>query len=153
MLPQRLSSNKELARSRGQAAVSVRILQRESSIMIHRRIPLFLVLLPMLLCPGIAPMLHAQEVKTITIHAKKYQFMPSEITVKKGQTVKLILISDDVAHGLAVKGLGIRADIPKGKKPVEVTVTPEKTGDFKGECSKFCGMGHGSMHFMVHVVD
>ena len=66
--------------------------------------------------------------------------------------MRLILISDDVDHGLAVKDLGIRADMPKGKR-VEVTVTPDQAGDFKGTCSRFCGAGHGSMKFVVHVVD
>ncbi|HEX3438619.1 MAG TPA: cupredoxin domain-containing protein [Pseudacidobacterium sp.] len=95
---------------------------------------------------------HAQATRTITIHAKRYKFMPEEITLTKGEQVKLILISDDVAHGLAVKGLGLRADMPKHKQ-VEVTVTPDQAGDFPGTCSRFCGAGHGSMKFLVHVVD
>jgi cytochrome c oxidase subunit 2 len=95
---------------------------------------------------------YAQKVHTITVHARRYAFAPAEITLHQGETVKLKLISDDVAHGLAVKDLGIRADMPKGK-PVEVLVTPEQVGDFAGTCSHFCGMGHGSMSFVVHVVD
>jgi cytochrome c oxidase subunit 2 len=94
----------------------------------------------------------AESVRTITVHAKRYKFLPAEITVSKGEPVRLILISDDVDHGLAVKDLGIRADMPKGKR-VEVTVTPDQAGDFKGTCSRFCGAGHGSMKFVVHVVD
>lgn len=94
----------------------------------------------------------AEGVRTITVHANKYKFLPAEITVSKGEPVRLILISDDVDHGLAVKDLGIRADMPKGKH-VEVTVTPDQTGDFKGTCSRYCGAGHGSMKFVVHVVD
>ena len=64
------------------------------------------------------------QVQPITIHAKKYAFEPAEITLKKGETVKLILISDDVAHGLEVKGLKLKSDMPKGKA-VEVSVTPD----------------------------
>jgi cytochrome c oxidase subunit 2 len=92
------------------------------------------------------------QTPTITIHAKRYQFVPADITLTKGETAKLVLISDDVDHGLAVKGLGIRADMPKHKR-VEVTVTPETAGDFHGACSRFCGAGHGSMKLVVHVVD
>lgn len=88
---------------------------------------------------------------TITIHAKRYAFIPAEITLKKDETVTLLLISDDVPHGLAVSGLGIRSDMLKGT-PTAVTLTPTKTGDFGGVCSRFCGMGHGSMKFTVHVV-
>ena len=94
----------------------------------------------------------AESVRTITVHAKRYKFLPAEITVSKGEPVRLILISDDVDHGLAVRDLGIRADMPKGKRVV-VMVTPDQTGDFKGTCSHFCGAGHGSMMFVVHVVD
>jgi cytochrome c oxidase subunit 2 len=96
--------------------------------------------------------LGAQAERTITIHAKRYQFVPGEITLVKGEPVRLVLISDDVDHGLAVKGLGIREEMPK-HKTVEVEVTPEQTGDFPGSCSRFCGAGHAEMKFIVHVVE
>jgi cytochrome c oxidase subunit 2 len=95
----------------------------------------------------------AQEpVNTIEIHARRFSFDPSEINLKKGETVKLRLISDDVAHSLVVPGLKINAPMVKSH-PTEITVTPESTGDFKGQCGKFCGSGHGSMIFTVHVKD
>ncbi len=98
---------------------------------------------------------HAQNpkaAKTIVIHARKYAFTPNAITLKKDETVKLVLISDDVHHSLAVRGLGIRSDIKPGH-PVDVFVTPTTVGDFPGACSFFCGSGHRDMEFMVHVVD
>jgi cytochrome c oxidase subunit 2 len=79
-------------------------------------------------------------------------FLPSEITLKKGETAKLILISDDVLHGLAVKGLGIRVNMPAGQR-TEVLVTPTRTGDFPGTCSVSCGSGHRQMDFVVHVIE
>ena len=88
--------------------------------------------------------------RTIEIHAHRYAFTPSEITVKKGETVKLELFSDDVTHSLLIKDLGIDQTITKGK-PVEVTLTPQKTGDFHGQCGHFCGSGHGKMAIAVHV--
>ena len=72
-----------------------------------------------------------QPEKTIVIHARKFAFSPSEITLKKGETVKLVLISDDVRHGLAVRGLGIRSEIKPGRK-TELIVTPTEVGDFPG---------------------
>jgi cytochrome c oxidase subunit II len=87
----------------------------------------------------------------ITIHAKRFAFQPSEITIYKGETVKLDLTSDDVAHSLVVEGLNINTPITKGHI-TEISVTPDKTGDFKGKCGRFCGTGHGSMRFVVHVV-
>jgi len=99
----------------------------------------------------IAPRAQApQPVKTIVIHARKYAFLPNTISLKKEETVKLILISDDVRHGLAVRGLGIRAEITPGH-PATVVVTPTEVGDFPGSCSFFCGSGHRDMEFMVHV--
>jgi len=95
----------------------------------------------------------AQEPETtIEIHAHRFSFTPAEITLKKGETIKLRLISDDVAHSLVVPGLKINAPMVKSH-PTEITVTPDSTGDFKGKCGKFCGSGHGSMLFTVHVKD
>ncbi len=87
---------------------------------------------------------------TIEIHAHRFAFTPAEIDLKKGETVKLRLISDDVAHSLVVPALKINAPMVKGH-PTEITVTPDSAGDFHGQCGKFCGSGHGSMVFTIHV--
>jgi cytochrome c oxidase subunit II len=87
---------------------------------------------------------------TIDIHAHRFAFAPSEITIKAGETVKLQLFSDDVAHSLRVPGLRINEEFSKGH-PGEVIVTPNSVGDFRGECGRFCGSGHGSMLFTIHV--
>jgi cytochrome c oxidase subunit II len=88
----------------------------------------------------------------IEVHAKRFSFTPSEITVKKGETVKLSLISDDVTHELVIPDLQVKQEVGKGK-PAEVTFVPNKVGDFKGMCGHFCGTGHTSMTFIVHVKD
>jgi cytochrome c oxidase subunit 2 len=87
----------------------------------------------------------------IEIHAKKFEFVPAEITLKQGVPVKLKLVSDDVEHSLVIAGLGVKQDMKVGQ-PAEITVTPTATGDFKGDCGVFCGIGHGKMHLIVHVV-
>lgn len=102
-----------------------------------------------LLCPAVN--LRAQQ-NTIEIHAKRFEFVPAEITLKKGQTATLSLVSDDVPHSLLVEGLKINAPIVKDH-PTQIQVTPQQTGDFKGRCGKFCGMGHGKMTFTVHVTE
>jgi cytochrome c oxidase subunit 2 len=88
----------------------------------------------------------------VEIHAKRYAFVPAEITLKKGETVKLELVSDDVIHSLVIDGLHLKVRMPAGEK-VEASVTPEQTGDFKGKCGVFCGSGHGTMALTVHVVN
>lgn len=95
--------------------------------------------------------LGAQQ-NTIEIHAKRFEFSPSEITLKKGQPVTLSLISDDVPHSLLVEGLGINVAAVKGHATT-AQVTPQKTGDFSGRCGRFCGTGHGRMKFVVHVTE
>jgi cytochrome c oxidase subunit 2 len=96
---------------------------------------------------------HAQDAtRTIEVHAKRFAFSPAEITVKKGETVKLVLTSDDVTHSLVISDLNVKETMPKGHT-TEVIITPTKTGDFQGKCGHFCGSGHGSMIFTVHVTD
>ena len=95
----------------------------------------------------------AQEsTSTIEIHARRYEFAPSEITLNVGKPVKIVIISDDVAHSLLVPGLKINKEATKGH-PAEITITPDSAGDFRGECGRFCGSGHGSMLFVIHVKD
>lgn len=100
---------------------------------------------------GVAPSAIAQQAqKTITIHSKKYAFEPAEITLKKGEPVKLVLLSDDTPHGLAVPALALHLDASQGQ-PDEAVVAPAAAGDFPGKCSRFCGVGHRDMKFTVHV--
>lgn len=96
---------------------------------------------------------NAQEApRAIEIHAKRFSFRPSEITIKKGEPVKLELTSDDVPHSLLIEALHVNGTMTKGHV-TEVLVTPQTAGDFKGKCGRFCGSGHGSMTFTVHVTD
>ena len=90
--------------------------------------------------------------RRIEIHAQRFSFVPAEITINKGETVTLALTSDDVPHSLLVEGLHINSTITKGHI-TEVNLSPETTGDFKGRCGRFCGSGHGSMLFVIHVVE
>lgn len=96
---------------------------------------------------------HAEKkISTITIHAKRYQFVPAEITLTVGKPVRLVFIADDIAHGIAVDGLLSDLNINPGQ-PTVVVITPSKIGDFAGRCSRYCGVGHERMKFLVHVVE
>jgi cytochrome c oxidase subunit II len=96
---------------------------------------------------------HAQAApRRIEIIAKKFDFTPAEITLKKGEPVVIVLKSEDVAHGLRFRELGFNVKVSKGQTS-EATLTPTKTGDFVGQCSVFCGSGHGKMKLTLHVVD
>jgi cytochrome c oxidase subunit II len=97
--------------------------------------------------------LHAQsEPRRIEVAAKRFAFEPGEITLKKGQPVVLVLKSTDVAHGLRFRELNLNVKVEKGGT-TELRFTPDKTGDYVGHCSVFCGSGHGAMTLTLHVVD
>ena len=90
--------------------------------------------------------------KTITVTSSKFAFTPSELTLKKGEPVVLTLKSSDVAHGLRFRELNVDIKVNKGGT-AQVQFTPDKTGDFVGHCSVFCGSGHGTMMLTLHVVE
>jgi len=94
----------------------------------------------------------ASEPRRVEISAKRFSFDPGTITLKKGELVVLVLKSNDVPHGIRVRELGLDMKAPKGGS-FEVRITPDKTGDFLGHCSVFCGAGHGSMTITIHVVN
>jgi len=92
------------------------------------------------------------EAKVIRISAKKFEFSPSTITLKKGEPVVLELSSEDRTHGFNLKDFAIRADV----KPSEVTrinFTPDKTGSFTFSCDVICGGGHADMSGTLVVTD
>ena len=88
----------------------------------------------------------------IEITARRFAFTPGEITLKRGQPVVLVLKSVDVAHGLRFRDLNVEVKVG-AHGTSEVRFTPQKTGDFVGHCSVFCGSGHGGMALTMHVVD
>ncbi len=96
------------------------------------------------------PVLCQDPARVIEVHAHRYAFEPSSITVQRGETVRLRLIADDVPHSLLIEALGINETASKSH-PGDMVFTATKTGDFQGRCGRFCGSGHGKMLFIVHV--
>jgi cytochrome c oxidase subunit 2 len=97
--------------------------------------------------------LSAQESgQRIEIVAKRFDFTPGDITLKKGVPATIVLTSSDVDHGLKFKELNVVVNAKKGQTK-EVTFTPDKTGTFVGQCSVFCGSGHGNMKMTLHVTE
>ncbi|VVB98770.1 Nitrous-oxide reductase [uncultured archaeon] len=82
--------------------------------------------------------------KEFSITAKQFEFLPSTITVNKGDTVKLNLTSADVAHGIALPDFGVSKEIPAGET-VSVEFTADKSGTFTFFCNVPCGEGHREM--------
>jgi cytochrome c oxidase subunit II len=88
--------------------------------------------------------------RVIEVHARRFAFDPPSITVHHGETIRLRLISDDVPHSLLIKSLGINEAASKSH-PGDILFTASQAGDFVGRCGRFCGSGHGNMHFVIHV--
>jgi len=94
----------------------------------------------------------ASAPRRIEVIAKRFTYIPAEITLKKGDPVVLALRSDDVTHGVKFPELNLDTEIRKGVTS-ELSFTPMQTGDFVGHCSRFCGAGHGSMILTLHVTE
>ena len=111
-----------------------------------------LALVAGLLVPASRPARAQEGGRVVVVTAKRFEFSPSEITLKKGETVKLQLRSEDVTHGFFVRPLGIDTDIAPGETK-ELTLTPQAAGRFRVICDHFCGAGHGGMKMTIVVED
>ena len=77
-------------------------------------------------------------VKEFTITAVKFGYTPNTITVKKGDTIHIIIDNADGMHGMKITDLGLSGD-------KEVTFVAEEAGTFTWRCNNFCGTGHKEM--------
>ena len=109
-----------------------------------------------------------QNVQVINMTAKKYEFNPSSVHVKKGTKVQLHITALDHQHGLKVNvypdggstkgepGLVFTSPqdcwaIPKGQT-VTIEFVAKTPGSYPFKCCKFCGFGHMGMKGQI-VVD
>lgn len=83
--------------------------------------------------------------QVIKITAKKFEYSPNEIRIKKGVPVILEFTSLDRTHGFTIPEMdGIRATIEPGKT-TRVRLVPQKAGTYDFFCDVFCGEGHENM--------
>jgi len=94
----------------------------------------------------------AENEQVIMITAKKFEYSPKEITLKKGVPVALQFTSLDRLHGFNCPGLKLRIDIRPGKENI-LRFTPDKAGTFPFHCDNFCGTGHEGMKGMIIVTE
>ena len=80
----------------------------------------------------------------VKIIAKRFQYAPSEIPLKAGQTMLLEITSLDFIHGMKIPDLNMRADLPPGRV-TKLHVRFDKPGDYAFLCDNFCGDGHEEM--------
>jgi cytochrome c oxidase subunit 2 len=93
---------------------------------------------------------HAASPKVIPITARRFGFTPNRIVIKRGEPVKLHLVSEDVTHGFFMRGLKLDEVIEPGT-PTDVVINPAEAGTFTTICDHFCGAGHGNMNMTIVV--
>ena len=87
----------------------------------------------------------SNEVREFQISAERFAFTPNAIEVKECEKVRLVIWSNDVTHGFAIKKLDIDEVIPQGGEPVTIEFVAAEAGRFPFECSLYCGRGHEGM--------
>ncbi len=90
--------------------------------------------------------------KVVRIDAKRFDYTPGELTLKKGEPVILELTSRDVLMGFNLPDFGLRADMVPDKV-TRVRFVPDKTGSFPFLCDVFCGTKHEEMNGRLTVVE
>jgi cytochrome c oxidase subunit 2 len=89
--------------------------------------------------------------RVIRITARKFAFLPGEITLQKGIPVTLEFVAPEVVMGFSAPDFKVRADIVPGEV-TRVRILPQQTGRFEFLCDIFCGDGHEGMHGTINVV-
>jgi len=84
------------------------------------------------------------KTRVIKVVAKKFEFVPSEIHVKQGETVTLEFTAPEVPMGFNLDDFKLRADLVPGKVTT-MHLTADKSGSFTFLCDVFCGTGHEEM--------
>jgi cytochrome c oxidase subunit 2 len=76
--------------------------------------------------------------RTISINAKKFEFSPNVIRIKKGETVKIKVNNIDMTHNITIPAFRI------GNKE-EAIFTATEAGEFEFSCANMCGRDHHDM--------
>src|SRR5258706_11833452 len=93
--------------------------------------------------PATAEVSPAAE-RVIHMTAKRFEYVPNEITIEKVVPVILEITSLDRDHGFKIPELGIRADVKPGET-TRVRIVADHTRRFEFMCDVFCGSGHEDM--------
>lgn len=110
------------------------------------------IALPLVVVFAALHLMAAENDQVIKVTAKKFEYSPQEIVVKKGVPVVLEFTSLDRMHGFNCPELKIRSDILPGKAST-VRFVPDKAGVFPFHCDNFCGTGHERMRGTIKVVE
>jgi len=74
----------------------------------------------------------------------------NELHLPVGRPIVLDLEGPDVIHSFWVPQLGGKRDVVPGRVN-RIVLTPEKAGEYWGQCAEFCGASHANMQLRVIV--
>ena len=74
----------------------------------------------------------------------------NELHLPVGRPVVFALEGPDVIHSFWVPQLGGKRDVVPGRLN-RITLTPERVGEYWGQCAEFCGVSHANMGLRVIV--
>ncbi len=74
-------------------------------------------------------------VKQFTIAGRNYSFLPAAITVKKGDTVKILFKNESGFHDLVIDKFNAKTERLNGGEEETITFVADKTGAFEYYCS------------------
>ena len=101
--------------------------------------------------PRVPSSAQTDEPRVIEVTAQRFSFEPAEIEASVGERVRLVVRSADGVHGLEIKKLKIKKEVPRGGEPVTIDFTATTEGTFPILCSEYCGKGHSDMRGMLVV--
>ena len=79
-----------------------------------------------------------EATKTIAVSGKPFEFTPKEITVKKGETVKIVFTNTQGFHDWTLEGYNVKTKQLQAGQSEAVTFVAEKAGTF----AYYCGVGN-----------
>ncbi|MGR3571827.1 cytochrome c oxidase subunit II [Brevirhabdus sp.] len=75
----------------------------------------------------------------------------NELRLPAGQRTEIKLTANKVIHSFWVPAIAGKMDLIPGREN-RLSVLPEKTGVFRGQCAEFCGLSHALMAFRAVVL-
>lgn len=88
--------------------------------------------------------IYEPQERVISVLMKRYEFVPSVIKVRTGDTVTLTVSSEEVAHGFFLPTFGVNLKTAPGESAT-TTFVADKEGSYPFRCNVYCGEGHASM--------
>ena len=83
---------------------------------------------------------------------ERFLEVDNRVVLPKEADIKVLVSSSDVIHSWAIPPVGSKMDCIPGRLN-QFTINITKYGLYKGQCSEFCGVGHGFMPIVVQSCD